>query len=129
VSRHDFSVTTTVHLDGAQLTLAHRGPVCVIQASGEIDIVNAERWRRSLTSLVTGLPAGTTGLVVDLSGVLLLSVFGMRSLLAATAAAPDGFRIVVVARSSIRRALGVVDHTRRLAVVSALDVALAACEG
>jgi anti-anti-sigma factor len=127
VGRHDFSIATTAHLDGAELTLAHRGPVCVIHACGEIDIVNAEQWQKSLTSLVTGLPVGTTGLVVDLSGVLLLSAFGMRSLLAAAAAAPDGLRVVVVARSSIRRALGVVDRTRQLAVVSALDVALTAC--
>ena len=69
-----------------QWTLSNRGRLTIVSFAGEIDRTNADRL---VETLLTVLRAGTTRLVLDLSGVSFLDVAGGRALLTARQHAVD----------------------------------------
>ncbi|WP_018680172.1 STAS domain-containing protein [Actinokineospora enzanensis] len=121
----DFSITTTVRVEGTPITVTDHRDVRVLRCSGTIDVVTAHPWQAALTALIADPPRGTKTMVVDLSEVALLSAAGMRALFTAAAVAPDSVRLAVVARETIRRLLGIVGLADELPVAADLAAALA----
>lgn len=125
MSVHSFVIARTAHLDGAKIVVANHETVRVLYASGAIDTTNAQQWQAKLTFLFTTVPAGTIGVVLDLTTLDVLSAAGLRGLLAASATVPTRIRLVVVARNMTLHLLSIVDSAHHPEMASNLGLALA----
>ncbi|MBK1787575.1 histidine kinase dimerization/phospho-acceptor domain-containing protein [Prauserella cavernicola] len=107
----------------AVVALGRHGATRVLHVSGDIDAVNAADWRRALIAMIEDSPSDVDGVVIDLSGVTLLSASGIRAL----AAANDHLRdvpLAIVATGLTRRMLAVIDVDGRLPLTGDLESAL-----
>lgn len=111
---------------GAGITGRDYGSVRVLHVSVAVDGNTADEWQRSLTSQVGAVPPTATALVIDLTGVEVLSAAGIRALRAAVAAAPDGLRTVVVAQGLVLRSLELTDLNGPVQLERKLDTVLTA---
>lgn len=93
-------------MDAGQLVVhaTRAGRVWALSVSGDLDLVASDRFLRQAARVIGEEPER---LVLDLSGVTFLDCAGVRALLIAVSAAPDGCPVVVRAVSDpARRTLG-----------------------
>jgi anti-anti-sigma factor len=94
---------------------------CVVTVKSDIDIANAETFRRYLSEASANMAA----LVVSLEDCPYIDSSGLRPLLGFAAARPDAFFVVVPRRASIRRIFDVTHLDEVIDVCESLPEALA----
>jgi anti-sigma B factor antagonist len=74
------------------VTVSYNGQICMLAASGDLDLTNATRFARCAFRALDEAPER---LVFDLSGLSFVDCTGARSLVAVAQAAPEGCPVVV----------------------------------
>jgi len=89
-----------------QIKAEHRGPVCVLAVSGDLDVGSADQFTEFIQGTVPMMRPRPRRVVIDLSGLRFIDCRGARALAAAARSAPGRCPVVVRSvRHPVRRVL------------------------